>query len=365
LQLELVLIKKQVLTIAPDTIDTMKSKIQPVIMAGGYGSRLWPLSRTHLPKQFLKFDNQLSPFQQTIIRHSSFAKPAAIINQKHIQIALKQVAEISAECQLIVEPLLKGTALCSILANFIANSQDIEHVILAPSDHLIIDTKAYIDTIERSMNFIDQFPIITIGIKPTNLESSYGYIKCEQKNKIEEGAYSSDTFVEKPSISQAKIYTKDPNFLWNSGIFLYNSRAFLSIAKQHEPKMLEIAHNIWQNKYQKFDIINLDVNLYKQIKKNTIDYAFLEKLKNIVVILARFDWSDLGNFSGFFKAVKKGLNNNLLSYNAFIEDIKNSHLIYDQKASMVMGLKSSIIINNDGSLLLSTNKKFKKTVSES
>ncbi len=96
MQLELVLIKKQVQAIAPNTIDTIKSKIQPVIMAGGYGSRLCPLSRTHLPKQFLKFHNQLSSFQQTIIRHSSFAKPAAIINQKHIQIALKQVAEISA-----------------------------------------------------------------------------------------------------------------------------------------------------------------------------------------------------------------------------------------------------------------------------
>lgn len=329
-------------------------------MAGGYGSRLWPLSRTNLPKQFLKFDNQLSSFQQTILRHSSFAKPVAIINQKHIQIALKQVTEISAECELIVEPLLKGTALCSILANFIANSKKIQHVILAPSDHLIVDTKAYIDTIERGMNFIDQFPIITIGIKPTKLESSYGYIKCEQKNQIEEGAYTSDTFVEKPSISQAKIYTKDPKFFWNSGIFLYNSNAFLSIAKQHEPKMLEIAHNIWQNKHQKFDIINLDANLYKQIKNNTIDYAFLEKLKNIAVILAHFDWSDLGNFSGFFRAVKKGLNNNFLSYNTFIEDVKNSHLIYDQKASMVIGLKSSIVINNDGSLMLATKKKFKK-----
>ena len=329
-------------------------------MAGGYGSRLWPLSRTYLPKQFLKFDNQLSSFQQTILRHSSFAKPVAIINQKHVQIALKQVTEISAECELIVEPLLKGTALCSILANFIADSKKIQHVILAPSDHLIVDTKAYIDTIERGMNFIDQFPIITIGIKPTKLESSYGYIKCEQKNQIEEGAYTSDTFVEKPSISQAKIYTKDPKFFWNSGIFLYNSNAFLSIAKQHEPKMLEIAHNIWQNKHQKFDIINLDANLYKQIKNNTIDYAFLEKLKNIAVVLAHFDWSDLGNFSGFFRAVKKGLNNNFLSYNTFIEDVKNSHLVYDQKASMVIGLKSSIVINNDGSLMLAAKKKFTK-----
>ena len=326
-------------------------------MAGGYGSRLWPLSRNNLPKQFLKLDNQLSSFQQTIIRNSSLARPVAIINHQHTQIALRQIAEISANCDLIAEPLSRGTALCSLLANFIAKSKGINNVILTPSDHLIIDTKAYLDTIYRGMDFIDKTPVVTIGIKPTNSQSAYGYIKCEDKNKIAQDAYLSDQFVEKPSTSKAKIYLTDQSFLWNSGIFLYNADTFLSIVKQHEHKMLETANNIWHNKYQKFDIIHFDSNLYKQIRNDTIDYAFLEKLKNIAVILARFDWSDLGNFLGFFKAIKKGLNNNYLSYNAFIQDVKNSHVLHYQSIALVMGLKNAIIINNNGRLVIASKNK--------
>jgi hypothetical protein len=109
--------------------------------------------------------------------------------------------------------------------------------------------------------------------------------------------------------------------------------------------------------YQKFDIIHFDSNLYKQIRNDTIDYAFLEKLKNIAVILARFDWSDLGNFLGFFKAIKKGLNNNYLSYNAFIQDVKNSHVLHYQSIALVMGLKNAIIINNNGRLVIASKNK--------
>jgi mannose-1-phosphate guanylyltransferase/mannose-6-phosphate isomerase len=340
----------------------MRSKIQPVIIAGGYGSRLWPLSTNCLPKQFLKFDGKFSLFQQTIIRHYSFAKPVAIVNHKHAQIALKQIAQISIDCDLIVEPLSRGTALCSILANFIANSRNIERIILAPSDHLILDTKAYLDTIDRGMDFINQSPIVTIGIKPTSLESSYGYIKCEEKESVEKRVYSSDTFIEKPPLSRAKIYTKDSRFLWNSGIFLYNSRAFLSIAMQHEAKMLETAYDIWQSKQQKFGITYFDLNLYKQIRNDTIDYAILEKLSNITVILSSFDWSDLGNFSGLFKAIKKGFDGGYVSYNTFLEDIKNSHMLYRQSLAMIMGLKTAIVINRDGYLTIIPSNKLKQNL---
>jgi mannose-1-phosphate guanylyltransferase len=281
----------------------MLKKIQPVVMAGGYGTRLWPLSSKQKPKQFLKLDGKFSLLQNTLIRNNAFAPPVIIINEEHINIAIEQINELNIEYEIVVEPRSKGTAICSIIASFIANSKNLDTLILLPSDHLINNTAEYINTIQNVASFVSQYDVTTIGIKPAHANTAYGYIECDCM--LSQNIYLVRQFIEKPSKEAAEIFLAQKRFLWNSGIFLYNPDKFLSISESLEPDLFQAAQMSWKHKSSQKDLIYLRTEDYQYIKQNTIDYAFMEKIKNIQVIEGSFDWSDLGSFTNIIRSMVK------------------------------------------------------------
>ena len=337
--------------------DKTKKRIQPVIMAGGQGKRLWPISKPDSPKQFHKFDQNFSPLQNTIIRNSHFGKPIIIINARHKEIALQQIDEIRAECEIIIELNGKGTAICSILAAFAAKESQSCCTLLIPADHQINGTQNYIRTVNKAANIIEQSSLVTIGITPTCASQEYGYIR--RGKNFSQSAYECEEFVEKPNKDEANRYLNEKNFLWNSGIFLYCPDQFLSIANKLEPSMLKAAQAIWHNRSTQKNLTYLGSNPeYDGTQSNTIDYCFAEKLKKIKVVLGEFEWSDLGTLANLFELMEKDENNNYLSKNSFISsDVKNCYIMHDKKIALVIGLENIVLVSDKEHLLISSMEK--------
>jgi len=333
-----------------------KNKIQPIIMAGGTGKRLWPISSARIPKQFHKFNQNFSLLQNTIIRIASFGKPIIIINAQQKEIALKQINEIGAECEIIIEANNFGTASCSIFAAMASKEAGADCCLLIPADHLINDTSNYIKATNKAASFTQQSQIVTIGIQPTYPNEEYGYIKCGQK--LEKDVYECDRFVEKPSKNIATDYFYDQSFLWNSGIFLYCPDTFLSMAAKFEQQMLENSQKIWHNRSISANCTYLQNNL-DSMQKLDIEYAFVEKAKNIKVVRGDFEFNDFGNFINLFESIlEKDANNNYLSSNSIAStDAKNCYMMHDKKMAIIIGLENIVVVSDNENLLIASKEK--------
>ncbi|AVP88026.1 Putative mannose-1-phosphate guanylyltransferase [Candidatus Phycorickettsia trachydisci] len=336
----------------------MQQKIKPVIMAGGCGTRLWPLSINSKPKQFIKVDNNLSPIQQAIIRNACFGRPTIIVNNKHKNLAQKEIAELGIECDVIVEPSGKGTALCAIIAAIFAKEKDFTTVMLIPADHQIKDNYAYTQTVLQATAHTNDHNVVTIGIKPTKFSSKYGYIK--KGIKIEDGAFEVTKFVEKPALISSNYFQR--GFFWNSGIFLYQPSKFLSIVRTTHSHLLDLAESIWENKKEvKGRNIYLDEEKYNQIQGiGSIDHEFMEQMTNVAMVEGRFDWFDIGDLSTFLDVISKDLNSNHLSDNTFTNNVKNCCVIHDKKVTIVVGMQDTIIISNKECLLIASKEKMQE-----
>lgn len=336
----------------------MQQKIKPVIMAGGCGTRLWPLSINSKPKQFLKVDNNLSPLQQAIIRNAFFGRPTIIVNSKHKSLAQKQIAELGIACDMIIEPSGQGTALCSIIAALFTKEQEFATVMLIPADHQIKDNYAYTQTVLQAAGHVDSSNVVTIGIKPTKFSPKYGYIK--KGAKIEDGVFEVTKFVEKPALISSNYFQR--GFSWNSGIFLYQPSKFLSIARATHSSLLDFAESIWETKkVTKGHHIYLDEEKYNQIQGiGSIDHEFMEQMTNIVMVEGKFDWLDIGDFSTFIDVVSKDLNSNHLSDNTFTNNVKNCCVIHDKKVTIVIGIQDTIIVSNKEYLLIASKEKMQE-----
>lgn len=336
----------------------MQQKINPVIMAGGYGTRLWPLSINSKPKQFLKVDNNLSPLQQAIIRNAFFGRPTIIVNSKHKSLAQKQISELGIACDMIVEPSGQGTALCSIIASLSTKEKNLGTVMLIPADHQIKDNYAYTQTILQAASHVDNSNIVTIGIKPTKFSPKYGYMK--KGAKIADGVFEVTKFVEKPALISRNYFQK--GFFWNSGIFLYQPSKFLSLACSTQPNLLSVAESIWESRQiVKQHQIYLDEEKYNKIQDiGSIDHEFMEQMANVSMVEAKFDWLDIGDFSTFCDVISKDLNSNHLSDNTFTNSVKNCCVIHDKKVTIVIGVQDTIIISNKEYLVIASKEKIQE-----
>jgi mannose-1-phosphate guanylyltransferase/mannose-6-phosphate isomerase len=330
----------------------MNKQIQPVIIAGGCGARLWPLSQQEQPKQFIKFGEKLSLLQKTVLRNLAFAKPILIINKQHEEITINQLEELGIDYELILEPEAKGTAICSILAGIATKDQNLDYVLLIPADHCISDTYSYLQTIKGALDVVETSEVVAIGVAPTEANVNYGYVKCGKL--IEEQIFHVEHFVEKPCKTKVLEYFGQKEFVWNSGIFLYKVDNFLSLAHRLDDVMFKMAKNAWINKSITNNIITLQKEDYVQIREDAIDCAFIEKATNAHVVMANFKWSDMGDFANFFDQTTKDVNNNYFSDNTFALDVKNSCVVHDKKTTLIFGLEDAIIISKDDYLLVSS-----------
>ena len=330
-----------------------------VILAGGSGSRLWPLSRDLYPKQLLKINTEKSLLEGTYLRLLSFVDEDKIINitnQKHYSNVKSQLDEISKKNILLAEPTSKNTApAASICVKYIMDKKGDGLILVAPSDHLIKNDKLFRDTVKIGEKYAKEGYIVTFGAKPLSPQTGFGYIKLGKEfkvNKKEKEAYIASEFKEKPDEKNAKKYFKSGKYLWNSGIFLFKASVFMEALKQHAPEIYKLINEFNFKKDDKIDFMK-----YDKMPNISIDYAVMEKAKNIVVVPIKSDWNDLGCWESIYDINKKNKEGNVNIGNVISKDCKNSMLYSSQRLIAGVGLDNILLVETADAILVCDKNK--------
>ena len=325
-------------------ICSMKS----IILAGGSGSRLWPLSRDMFPKQLLKFDEDESLLQKTFKRLTAFSNSSDIVtvtNVLHYPNIKLQLNSIDKSNIVIGEPMGKNTApaIAAALEYFIQNSGSDDIVLIVPSDHLINDIEKFNKTVEAGLALAQRDYIVTFGIKPAYPETGYGYIKTSEP--LSDG-YKVDKFVEKPDIDTAKKYFESGDYYWNGGIFMGKISVFMEEFKKY-------ANSIYSN-LSKLDFSSstqINYGVYECMESISVDYAIMEKSDKVALVKLQSDWNDLGSWQSIYNVKDKDENGNVIIGKVVTDNVKNS-LIYSQKEIVaVSGLEDVIIVETEDAIM--------------
>ncbi len=325
-------------------------QVLPVIMAGGSGTRLWPLSRENYPKQFIKIFDGKSLLQHSLYRNKDFGKPVVIVGEEHRFIALEQASEIGIKVDIIIEPEGKNTAPCAIIGALIGLHRKADSVLLLPADHYIKDLDSYKKTIKEAISSSQKSEISTIGIKPSKPHTGYGYI--ELGNFIDGSAYKVKNFVEKPNHATATEYFESGKYCWNSGMFAFSPSSMISLCQNHIPDMFEHTYSSLEHASKDLDFLRLSSEEYKKITPDSIDYAIMEKAQNITCIKAIFEWNDLGNFASIWDISQKDEKQNVLLGDILTEESNHNYIYTSNKLVATCGIKNLIIINTEDSILV-------------
>ena len=328
-------------------------------MAGGIGSRFWPMSRNNFPKQFIDIlGNGKTLIRQTYERFLSVCPPENIIivtNESYLEHVQKQLPELSRD-QILTEPQRRNTAPCVAYAamKIFATNPD-ANMIIAPSDHIIKDEKSFHEAVEKGLAFTAKEDVLlTIGIHPNRPDTGYGYIQFKEDDKPEKFKISKvKTFTEKPNLEMAKFFLKSGDFLWNAGIFIWNAKAILKSFDLLMPEMYTIFHDGMDqyNTPKEADFIRKAYALCKNI---SIDYGIMEKAKNVFVLSAEFGWSDLGTWKSLYEELNHDENGNaIVGQHVMVDHTTNCIInLPKDKLAVIQGLENFIVVQTDNILLI-------------
>lgn len=329
-------------------------------MAGGIGSRFWPLSRTGMPKQFLDILGVGKTFIQQTYERFARIVPACnfyvVTSADYKDLVLSQLPMLAEE-QVLLEPFRRNTAPCIAYATFKIRKQNpFANVIVAPSDHIILKEDEFIRQVEKGLSFVSSNnSLLTLGIKPSRPETGYGYIQINRKNKDTglDNLYEVKTFTEKPDLKMAQIFMQSGEFFWNSGIFLWSVPAILEAFKTHLTDVYELfAKGVkLYNTENESAFIN---KTYSECQGISIDYGVMEKAKNVYVLTADFGWSDLGTWGSLYENKEKDQNGNVvIGDNIFSYDTKNCIVnIPEHKVVVLQGLDGYIVVESNDTMLI-------------
>jgi mannose-1-phosphate guanylyltransferase len=316
-------------------------KIYNVILSGGVGSRLWPLSRKTHPKQYLEIFNDRSLFELTIKRNEKITTDLMVIgNRDNEHLSQDILTKLNRNCVKITEAVPRNTAAAIAFAALAVDKDDI--LIVTPSDHLIQKMDEYEDAIQRAIDLAKSNHIVTFGVKPTHPETGYGYIEHKGDKVI--------SFREKPNHITAQDFIERGNFLWNSGMFCFKAGILLDELKKFEPEIYEKSKLAWESNIDG----NLDETLSLDIPANSIDYAVMERSKRIKVVPAKFAWDDLGSFEAlydYFRSVGHTVDRNgnmtigTTNYTAFV-GLRNCIFVSTPTANLVLQKEDSQEVKN-------------------
>lgn len=328
-----------------------------VILCGGNGTRLWPISRTLLPKQFVKLFSNKSLFQLTVERNSKLCKSQFIVsNAEQYFLALDQLEELGKKNnKYLLEPIGRNTAPAIALACMALEYDEI--VLVTPSDHLIKDEKEYEKVLKKAKELAKDNKLVTFGIKPTFAETGFGYI--ESVNEFDVKA-----FHEKPNFETATSYLKAGNYYWNSGMFCFKAGIFLDELKKYSPEIYNQSMNAFNNA-SKDEIIRVKHDDMMLIPEDSIDYAVMEKSDIVKVIPSNINWSDVGSFDALFEELPKDKNGNTQNSNHISIDSKNNLIYGNERVIATVDVEDLIIIDTGDALLVSkkgSSQKVKKVV---
>lgn len=326
-------------------------------MAGGIGSRFWPVSRTSYPKQFLDLlGTGKSLIQWTYYRFKKIV-PAEniyfITNQAYIEALKEQIPEVNDE-NIISEPSRKNTSPCAAyFAHKIVTKNPDANIIMSPADHLIMDEATFEKTAKDALTFVAEHnALVTLGIKPTRPDTGYGYIQYDLEEEVNK-VYKVKTFTEKPSLELARTFLKSGDFLWNSGIFVWNVNTILNALAKYQPELNEVFLQA-KDVYNTSEEYNLISRLYAQCTNISIDYGIMEKAKNVFVIPSYFGWSDLGTWeSAYDNSEKDYLGNAVFGKNVMVIDATECMIkAPDEKLLVIQGLENFVVVDTKDVLLI-------------
>ncbi|MGA1847122.1 mannose-1-phosphate guanylyltransferase/mannose-6-phosphate isomerase [Deferribacter abyssi] len=319
-----------------------------IVLAGGSGSRLWPLSRKKFPKQFLKLTDDETLLQKTIKRNLYFTEKEDIVivtNRDHSFFVKSQVqSKLGEKINMLDEPIGKNTA--PAIALGIKFIQEKLHgklndpVFISPSDHIISPASEFADYVKAAEKLAKNGYIVTFGIVPTKPETGYGYIN--KGEKIDSNCYKVNKFVEKPNLETAQKYLESGNYFWNSGMFMFSIETFIEEIEKFEPKIYDIFTSSFESMIENFH----------KMPDISIDYAIMEKSNKVVVIPINITWSDIGSWDSVYEVMPKDENKNVIQGNVVSKNSKNSLIIGSKRLLCTVGIEDLIIADTDDAILI-------------
>jgi mannose-1-phosphate guanylyltransferase len=329
--------------------------IAPIILSGGSGTRLWPISRSLYPKQFISFINDRTLFQDTILRlPKKSLDPLIICNEEHRFLAAEQLRQINKRSNgIILEPFGRNTAPAIALAAFNSIKNNCDHNLLVLSaDHYIEDVKAFHEAIQIAESISEKGKLVTFGVRPNKPETGYGYIEVDLSESSD--YYNVISFVEKPNQKYAELYLKNGNYFWNSGMFMFKASTYLDELKQHEPEIFFAAQKSLEITQNDLDFIRINDHEFKACPNKSIDYAVMEKTNNSVVIPLNTSWSDIGSWESLWTLKEKDKEGNVTDGDIMIHDVKNTYVSSSNKLVSVIGVDNLVIVDTEDSLLVAS-----------
>ena len=361
----------------------------PIILSGGAGTRLWPLSWGNHPKQFLPLVSERTMIQETLLRLKGLELGAPVIScgEAHRFMVAQQIGEVlpqvvstgsttasvgstTASAKILLEPMAKNTAPAIAAACCAAMQQDPDAVVIVlPSDHVIADVDAFQKAVCAAALNAEQGYLVTFGIVPTFPATGYGYVKAGEKvvstgsttasaGSTTDEVYTLEKFVEKPCLEKAQEYLASGEYAWNSGMFVFKAATFLEELKNYNPEMAELSTQAFEKATVETDFIRLDAEAFGKIKGDSIDYAVMEKTQKGRVVKLNAGWDDVGSWSALYDISKKDENQNVIKGEDVIAlDTTSSYIRGGKRTIATIGLDDVVIVDSDDALLVAAKGK--------
>jgi mannose-1-phosphate guanylyltransferase len=338
-------------------VDKIKeSKVIPVILCGGAGTRLWPVSREQYPKQFAPLVDDQSLFKQTVIRagHGSLSSTKIIVsNQKHSFFIQKTMKELGIQdYTLVLEPCVRDTTAAIALGALCALDHDPEALILVmPSDHLIRNQEGFSQSVQKGVKKAEDGFFVTFGIQPTSPETGYGYVHFDKSSKEE--AKPVFQFVEKPNKEKAKTFLETGDYFWNSGIFLFKAQGYLDAVKSLQPNIFQacqasVTHPMVGHR------VDVGKGAFETSPAISVDYGIMEHYQKTAIVQLESDWSDLGSWDAVFDSHNVDANGNLFKGSVMASNVQNSYIRSGDRLVCVLDVDNLIVVDSPDALLITS-----------
>jgi mannose-1-phosphate guanylyltransferase/mannose-6-phosphate isomerase len=329
--------------------------LYPVILSGGSGTRLWPLSREHYPKQLLCLHGEHTLLQQTVLRLDGLqdiAAPLIVCNEEHRFLIAEQLRELGLDpLDILLEPVGRNTAPALTLAALRLREEAADGVMLVmPADHIVRDAGAFHAAVHEGADHARAAQLVTFGIVPTSPETGYGYIRRGANSRVA-------AFVEKPDRAKAEQYLKSGEYLWNSGMFMLGARVWLDELGRHRPDMLQACEAAYRAGNKDADFFRVDKQAFTRAPSDSIDYAVMEKTDRAVVVPLDAGWSDIGAWSAIWDVSDRDAAGNVIQGDVYAHDTRNALLISQHRLVATVGVSDVVIIETPDAVLVAHKDK--------